>query len=309
MRSDDLRALVTVVETGSVTAAARAVGCSQPTLSRQLQRLEADVGTRLLQRHATGSRLTVAGEQVHEFARERLAAEDALRAELRGGDMRPRGTVRVIASTTPGDYLVPELIAGFFEVHPAVRVEVEIADSAAVPGAILDRRADVGFAGRANPDERLTHTPVASDEVVLAVPADHPLACLDVVPLSALAGTRLIWREDGSGTQRTFMEALARAGLELPGGSSTASLGSTHAVVSAVATGLGIGVVSHRAVVGHAGGRVVGLRLEGVDGRRHLWMVTEEGRRRTGPASAFITFTAGVVAGSSAPHERRSRGR
>lgn len=298
MRSDDLRALVTVGETGSVTAAARHLGCSQPTLSRQLQRLEADLDTRLLQRHATGAELTTAGQQAYEFARERLAAEDALRLELRGGDTRLVGTVRVIASTTPGDYLVPGLIGGFFERHPAVRVEVEIADSAAVPGAILDHRADVGFAGRANPDERLTHTPIASDEVVLAVPATHPLAGLEVVGLSALAGTRLIWREDGSGTQRTFMEALARAGLELPAGSSSVSLGSTHAVVSAVEAGLGIGVVSQRAVAGHAGGRVVGLRLEGVDVRRHLWMVTENGRRPPGPASAFIAFASDLVAGS-----------
>lgn len=297
MRTEDLVALQAVADTGSVTDAARRLGRSQPTLSRQVQRLEADLGTPLLERHPLGMRLTAAGERVSQFARERLAAEDALRAELSEGASQLRGVVRILASTTPGEYLVPELVAGFSDLHPGVRVEVEVHDSAAVPGAVLDRRADVGFAGRANPDERLTHTPVVPDEIVLAVPGAHPLADHPAVPLSALAGERLIWREDGSGTQRTFMEALARAGHELPAGSSTASLGSTQAVVSAVQAGLGIGVVSHRAVAAHPGGQVVAVRLDGIPVRRHLWLVYETGRPRPSPQAAFITFVAGVVAG------------
>lgn len=302
MRTEDLVALQAVADTGSVTGAAERLGRSQPTLSRQVQRLEADLGTPLLERHPLGMQLTPAGERVSQFARERLAAEDALRAELREGASELRGVVRILASTTPGEYLVPQLVAGFSELHPAVRVEVEVADSAAVPGAVLDRRADVGFAGRANPDERLTHAPVVPDEIVLAVPGTHPLASHEAVPLSALAGERLIWREDGSGTQRTFMEALAGAGYALPAGSSTASLGSTQAVVSAVQAGLGIGVVSHRAVVAHPGEQVVAVRLADVPIRRHLWLVYETGRPRPSPQAAFITFVAGVGAGGGVSH-------
>jgi DNA-binding transcriptional LysR family regulator len=304
MRSEDLSVFQAVVDAGNVTAAADRLGRSQPTLSRQLQRLEADLGTSLLERHPQGMRLTPAGERVAEFARERLAAEEALRAELREGGAQLHGVVRIIASTTPGDYLVPQLVARFAELHPAVRVEVEVGDSAAVPGAVLDRRADVGFAGRANPDERLTHTPVARDEIVLAVPAGHPLASYGAVSLSALEGERLIWREDGSGTQRTFMEALAQAGCELPAGSSTASLGSTQAVVSAVQAGLGIGVVSHRAIADHPAEQVAAVRIAGIPIRRHLWMVYETGRPRPGPQAAFITFVAGVVAGGGGDVDR-----
>lgn len=301
MRSEDLIAFETVAEAGSVTTAARRLGCSQPTLSRQLQRLEADLGAHLLQRHAQGMRLTAAGERMLAFARERLAEEDALRAELREGDGELRGVVRIVASTTPSDYLVPGFVARFAERYPAVRTEVTVGDSAQVPGALLDRRADVGFAGRANPDQRLTHLPVAPDEIVLAVPRSHPLAGEPAAPLSALEGERLIWREEGSGTQRTFMEALARAGVALPAGSSTASLGSTQAVMAAVDAGLGIGIVSRRAVVDGPGAGVVAVRIEGVPVRRQLWMVYETGRLRPAQQAAFITFVSGLVAARPDP--------
>lgn len=297
MRTEDLAALETVADAGSVTAAAQRLGRSQPAVTRQLQRLETDLGAALLERRGHGVRLTGQGERVVAFARERLAAEEALRAELVGDSPSLRGLVRIIASTTPGDYLVPELVARFSEHHPAVRTEVEVADSAAVPGAVLDRRADVGFAGRANPDDRLVHVPVATDEIVLAVPGRHPLAVHGHVPVTALAGERLIWREEGSGTQRTFMEALASAGWELPAGSATASLGSTQAVVSAVQAGLGIGVVSERALAGQRAEEVAAVRLEGVPVRRHLWMVHERRAQRPGPQAAFISFVAGVVSG------------
>lgn len=276
---------------GSLTAAARRLGCSQPGLSRRLQRLEADLGVRLLERSTAGVHPTAAGARVLVFAEEILDAVTALRGEL-GGDPAPlHGTVRIVASTTPGDYVVPQLVARFNERYPSVSAEVIAADSAAVPITLLEHRADVGFAGRKNPDKRLTHVPVATDEIVLAVPTGHALADPDGVALSALAGERLIWREEGSGTQRTFCDAVAAAGDELPAGSSTLSVGSSQAVVSAVAAGLGIGVVSRRAVAAYQG-QVVAVRVAGMPVVRLLWLVYETQRRRPAHLAAFIADAA-----------------
>lgn len=291
MRTGDLDALRAAVATGSLTAAAQALGCSQPGLSRRLQRLEGDLGTRLLERSTAGVQLTAAGARVLVFAEEILDAVTALRGELDGHTAPLHGTVRIVASTTPGDYVVPQVVARFNERYPSVSAEVIAADSAAVPAALLEHHADVGFAGRKNPDRRLTYVPVASDEIVLAVPTDHPLAGTEGIALSALAGERLIWREDGSGTQRTFCDAVAAAGEELPAGSSTLSVGSSQAVVSAVAAGLGIGVVSVRAVAGHPG-QVVAVRVAGMPVVRRLWLVYETDRRRPAHLAAFIAYAA-----------------
>lgn len=298
MRTDDLDALRAAATAGSLTAAAQELGCSQPGLTRRLQRLEVDLGVRLLERSTAGVQPTAAGARVLTFAEEVLDAVEALRGELHGQRAPLHGTVRIVASTTPGDYVVPRFVAGFNERYPSVSVEVLAADSAAVPGTLLEHRADVGFAGRKNPDRRLTHVPVATDEIVLAVPAGHRLADADAVALSALAGERLIWREEGSGTQRTFCDAVAAAGDELPEGSSTLSVGSSQAVVSAVAAGLGIGVVSLRAVTAQRG-EVVAVRVAGMPVVRQLWLVYETERRRPPHLAAFI-------ADATAAHEVRS---
>lgn len=289
----DLDALVTlcaVADAGSLSAASSRLDASQPTVSRRIQRLEAELGTALLARGGRGVRLTAAGELTVAFARTTLAAHEQLRSALAEGRAPLRGSIRIIASTTTGDYLVPELVARFTERHPQVRADVVLADSAAVPGALLTGHADVGFSGRKNPDRRLVHTPIARDEIVLAAPADHPFAASGHVPLEALADERLIWREDGSGTQRTFMEALAARGVELPPGSASASLGSTQAVVSAVAAGLGVGVVSIRALRHHEG--VVAVRVDGLPIVRDLWLVHEADVRRAAHLEAFLGFVA-----------------
>lgn len=285
MHIADLQALQAAVETGSVSAAARRLRASQPAVTRRLQRLEADLGVRLLERSPTGVEPTAAGRCAARSAEDILAAVARLRLEV-AGQAPLLGTVRVVASTTPGDHLVPALVAGFAEKHPGVRVDVLAADSADVPAALLGRRADVGFTGRRDPDPRLVHVPVATDEVVLAVRADHRLAGAGSVSVAELAGERMVWREPGSGTQRSFLEALADAGQALEEGAPAVTVGSGAAVVSAVRAGSGIGVVSRRAVEATAG--VVALRIDDRPVLRQLWMVRLADRRQPEQVRALL---------------------
>ena len=293
MRTDDFEALQAAAETGSLSAAARRLGCSQPGLSRRLQRLEGELGHRLLERSAAGVDPTAAGRRALRCADEVLAAVASLCSDLQAGPLPLAGTVVVVASTTPADHLVPAWVAAFSAEHPAVRVDVLPADSAEVPAALLERRADVGFTGRCEPDSRLTYVPVADDEVVVAVRSDHRLAGARSVPLSALAGERLVWREQGSGTQRSFLDAVDAAGQRLPAGSTTAGVRSGAAVIAAVRAGSGVGVVSLRAV--DAAAQVVALRIEGVPVLRRLWLVHETGRRRSEQVLAFQAHGAAQV--------------
>ena len=291
MRIGDLEAFQAAVETGSVSAAARRLRASQPAVTRRLQRLEADLGVQLLARSAAGVEPTAAGVRASRCAEEVLAALARLRAELGERSLRLGGTVRVVASTTPGDHLVPGLVAAFAETHPGVQVDVLAADSAAVPAALLEHRADVGFTGRREPDPRLTHVPVATDEVVLAVRTDHPLAARGSVPLSALRGERMVWREHGSGTQRSFLEALAAAGRVLEQDTAAVHVGSGQAVVSAVRAGSGIGIVSRRAV--EAANGVVALRIDQTPVLRRLWMVHRTAGHRPDQVAAFLAHAVG----------------
>lgn len=292
-----LRALCAAADAGSLTAAARQLGLTQPGLSRRIQRLEDELGARLLERAGRGVRLTPAGQRFREFATRTLAAYEAVRTELASGQTPLSGVIRIIASTTPGEYLVPALASRFTEMNPEVSCQVAVADSAAVADELVEGRADVGFSGHRSGDGRLTEVAVARDEIVLAVPAGHRLARFRSVPAEALDGERLIQREEGSGTQSTFLEALAEHAVELPVRSPTVRLGSTQAVLSAVDAGMGIGLVTQWALDHHRPARVTPLRIAGVPVFRDLFVVHETARQRPAHVEAFLAFVSAGVGG------------
>lgn len=290
MDLSQLRALCESVDAGSLTEASRRLGLSQPGLSRQVQRLEDEVGTRLLTRHASGVRPTPAGERLVEFARRTLASFEALRAEMRESGPPLSGRLAIVASTTPGEYVVPTLVSAFIDLHPNVSADVQVTDSQEVAGQLLERRADVGFSGHRSEEPRLAHVPVAQDEIVLAIPAGHHLSAVEVIDPDQLDGERLIQREPGSGTQRTFFEALRARGTHLPVRLSSVTFGSTQAVLSAVEAGLGLGLVTTRALEHHRPATVTAARVAGPRVVRHLFLVHEPAREHPARVEAFIRF-------------------
>ncbi|MEX0761093.1 MAG: LysR family transcriptional regulator [Dehalococcoidia bacterium] len=286
----ELRAFCAVAEEGSFTSAARRLGMSQPGLSRQVQRLERELGASLLERGGPAIRLTAAGERVLKFASKTINEYDALIRHAANGAAALSGVVRIVASTTPGEYLAPSLAARFTETNPEVRTQIFVTDSSVVPCELLERRWDVGFVGCRADQPGLVHVPMARDEVVLAAPASHPFARSGTVTAEQLADEKLIQREDGSGTHRTVVEALAERGLSLPSRQPVMSLSSTQAIVSAVDAGLGVGFVSTRALERHQPARVAAVRLEGAPIIRDLYLVYESARPRPPHVQAFIDF-------------------
>jgi DNA-binding transcriptional LysR family regulator len=278
MNIAQLTTFVAVIETGSLTSAARRTGVTQPGVTRQMQRLEMELGVTLLERMPTGVRSSPEGERFLAFARETLEGYAELIGAIQDPTTPLEGRLRIIASTTPGEYLVPELATTFSQSHPAVTTEVFVTDSTVVIDEMLERRWDIGFVGRPTDHRRLACTPIATDEIVLAVPGDHPFAKQEDVSLKDLARVRIIEREGGSGTWLTVQDQLHALGLEIPAYDASIVLGSTQAIVSAVDAGLGVGFVTRRALERHDASRVVGMRITESRFMRSLYMVHEQGR-------------------------------
>ncbi len=286
-----LRTFCTVARTGSFTEAAKMLDLSQPGVSRQVQRLEQEIGGRLLVRGGRGVTLTDTGARLLEFATDTLASYDDFLSAGDAGASRLSGAIRIIASTTPGEYLAPGLVAAFSSQNPGVNTEVFVADSALVAGELLEGRWDVGFTGLRAADSKLVHYAIASDEIVLAAPVSHRFANEEEIDVAALAGERLIQREDGSGTQATVRDALRSRGASLPEQQAAMSLGSTQAIVQAVDSGLGVGFVTLRALEAHRAARVAAVRMKGGPIMRDLYMIYEPARRHSEQVRAFIDFT------------------
>ncbi|NQW19954.1 MAG: LysR family transcriptional regulator [Chloroflexi bacterium] len=289
MNIAELEALKAVAETGSFTRAADRLGMSQPGLSRQIQRLERQLGTRLLERRGTGALLTEAGKESMEFAIRTISDFGALVSRFGPDPSALTGVIRIVASSTPAEYLVPALVSEFTRLHTGISVEVLVADSAQVARRLGERQADLGISGMPSTTIGYSAISLAKDEVILAVSSQHRFADQKSITIDQLRDENIIEREGGSGTWQTVVHALSASGIELPEHKVSMTLGSTQAVVAAVAQNLGVGFVTSHAVNSH-NGKVVAVRIDGVSFERDLNLVFETGRVRGRHSQAFIDF-------------------
>jgi DNA-binding transcriptional LysR family regulator len=292
MNLEHLHTLISVVEYGSLSAAARARRISQPAVTKQVQRMEAEMDMILLLR---GPRrrveLTPAGERVLAFARETLARYEALEQELAVLKEVGAGTLVLAASTISGEYVLPGLLAAFRQDYPNIEIEMTVSDTARVAHRLLNKEADVGMVGSPvnRPDLRLER--LVRDEIVLAIPPCHDFAGRHRLKVEELRGQPLILREEGSGTRHSVEAALVAAGLSLPRENVVLTLGSTQAVLQAVEQGLGLGFVSARAAApAQSGGRVACAGLDGVDLGRDLYLAYLPGRIGDPLVARFLEF-------------------
>lgn len=292
MNLDHLRTLVYIVEQGSLSAAARARRISQPAVTKQVQRMESELGMALLIRGPKREvELTPAGARVLAFAQETLANLEALERDLATFKEIGEGTLSLAASTIPGEYLLPGLLAAFRAEYPQLEVRMTVSDTAEVASRLLADEADVGVIGSVIKRPGLRLERLADDEIVLAVPPGHPFAGKWQVTVDELRDQPLILREEGSGTRRSVEAALSKAGLSLPQQNVKLILGSTQAILQAVEQGLGLGFVSVRAATrAQADGHLACVRLAGVDLGRDLYLAFQPQRAGDPLVARFVSF-------------------
>lgn len=283
---DSLQLLIEVAETGSLGRAAQRHGLSQPAVSARVQAMERLVGFPLLSRGARGSTLTPAGALLVEWTRDVLGAAEVLEAGI--GSLRDeRATrLRVAASLTVAEHLLPGWLVRLAATHPGTAVSLTATNSAEVAAKVLAGAADVGFIEGPDLPAGLQEQVVARDRLVLVVPSNHPWTRRrKPVDAADLAATRLVQREPASGTRTSLERALA--GLE-PLATPLLELSTSTAVRSAVAAGAGPAVLSDLAVRDDLStGRLVQVAVRGVDLTRRLRAVWPVGTRLP-PAAADL---------------------
>lgn len=135
-----IQAFLAVAEGGSLSAAARHTGQSQPTLGRQIRQLEDSLHVSLFTRHARGLSLSAEGQAILPFARQMQASMQEIGLTVAGRDAGLSGTVRITASQIVSQYILPPIIAGLRHDHPSVTIELVATDST---DNLLFREADI----------------------------------------------------------------------------------------------------------------------------------------------------------------------
>jgi molybdate transport repressor ModE-like protein len=284
---DSLALLLEVAATGSLGRAARAHGLSQPAVSARVQGMERLVGFPLVTRTARGSFLTPAGALLADWAREVLQAAAVLEAGL--GSLRSgrEGRLRVAASLTVAEHLLPRWLVRLAAAHPDAAVSLDARNSTEVAAAALAGEVELGFIEGPGLPDGLQDRVVARDHLVVVVAPGHPWARRRQ-PLEAqeLATTRLVEREPTSGTRTSLEVALARYG---PRARPLLELSTGSAVRATVLAGAGPGVLSDLAVHDDvAAGRLREIPVTGADLTRRLRAVWPTGQRLNGPARDLL---------------------
>ncbi|GAB2907160.1 LysR family transcriptional regulator [Streptomyces mayteni] len=288
---ESLRLLVLVGDVGSLSGAAARLGLTQPSASKRLSTLERRLGLVLVERSRRGSRLTDAGRAVAGWAQQVLQDLDALLTGAEALRTKRDAELRVAASMTVAEYLVPGWLGELRRLRPELYVGLQVTNSEHVPELLREGVVDLGFVESPRAPAGLPTRRVAHDRLLVVVAPDHPWARRRR-PLSVaeLAAAPLVLRERGSGTRETLDEALRRAGAAEP--RPLLELGSATAVRNAVIAGTGPAVISELAVRTDLGDRrLVAVEVEGLELRRVLRAVWAAERPLAGPAAELLAVS------------------
>jgi molybdate transport repressor ModE-like protein len=237
--------LVSVAEAGSIRQAALRHHISQPAASVRIRELERVLGLRLVERETTGARLTADGLAIVGWADQVLSAMRTLTSGAQALRLDQNSQLRLAASLTVAEYLLPVWLAPLYASLPAA-VSLRMANSDEVAELFGRDEVDLGFVEGPSLPAGLQGRTVYRDELVVVVSPAHPWARRRT-PITAemLAQTPLVSREHGSGTRQVLEAALAEHHLAPQ---VAVEFSSTTAIKAAVAAGLGPAVLSRLAV-------------------------------------------------------------
>ncbi len=279
-----LKLIIALADSGSVSGAARAMHVTQPTVSMQLKEIAQAVGMPVHEVIGRQVFLTDAGRELAATARAIADEWEALEQKFDAMRGLTRGRLRVSVVNT-AKYFIPRLLAGFCAHHPEIDISLEVQNRDGVVARLRDNRDDLYIMSMPPADMDLEDSVFMPNPLLLVAPPGHPLARRRALPLEKLADERFILREQGSGTRmatdQVFRDLGFRPRLRL-------EMGSNEAIRQSVAGGLGVAVLSAHALgEGHPEDTVAVLDVQGFPVHSQWHVVYPKGKRLSPIAAVF----------------------
>ena len=287
----ELAAFVAAVDTGSVQGAADSLQLTQSAATKRIQALERHLGGTLLERGRFGARPTELGRVIYLPAKQALAQLESVTQAAAASHAGSSVTLRLSASHTIGEFLLPDWLSEFRAERPDVYPQLEIVNSQGVLDAIRDGRSDIGFVEGLDRLGGLESLIVARDALVVVIATGHRWARRRSVAARELPSQTYLSRETASGTRAVAAAELTPA-LEAA---------SAQSLKRALAAG-GFTLMSHLAIAAEQrAGTLAGIPVRGLDLGRELHAVRRRRPASTGAARSFWRWLAQTTAQDAAP--------
>ena len=215
MQTRTSRYFIALAQHSSMRDAAEALHVAQSALSRQIAKIEEEFGTPMFERHARGVRLTQAGEIYLRYARDQLAEEEQMREDLGVVKGLHQGTLRIHAIESLARSILPPLLAAFREAHPGIKIQVVIAGSDEIIGAVREVVTDIGIGYFSQPAPEIEIRAIMREPLVALVAARHPLAKLKQISLQEAAAYPVALTSKSSRSRTLIDTACWQAGVSL----------------------------------------------------------------------------------------------
>lgn len=255
MENFRLKVFRAVAEAMSFRKAAEVLHLSQPAVSQQIRALEKEVGVQLFDRAGGNARgtqisLTEAGRVLLQYAQRAAALMAEAESAIAALNKEVAGELKLGASTTVAQYLLPRILGAFLKQYPHVRLSMMSGNTEQVAEAAATGRVALGMIEGPVMRRDLKTERMAPDELVLVVNPTHEWAQQKspVSPME-LTNVSMLMRERGSGSRRVVERAFKDLGISLKTLNIAMELDSTEAILSAVEAGLGVGFVSRWAAM------------------------------------------------------------
>jgi len=241
MYYDALKTFVTLVEVKNFTKTAEILSMSQPNVSLHIKNLENEFQTTLIERSPKFLKITPTGELLYERAKQILMIYEQTKQEILEHHNLIRGELKIGASFTIGEYILPSLLIKLQTDFPELEIHVVIGNTEEIAGLVRLLEVDIGLIEGQTNEKDINVEPFMKDELYIVASPKHPLSMKDIVTISDLQNQTWITREVGSGTREYFNHVISANGLKLK---SVLTISSNQGIKETLINGYGLSILS-----------------------------------------------------------------
>ncbi|WP_457625694.1 LysR substrate-binding domain-containing protein [Persephonella sp.] len=280
-----LKIFKTVADTKSFSKAAELLFLSQPTVTLQIKKIENYLGITLFRRDKKGVILTEEGKILYEYASKILDDYNLLEEGLSNLKENLQRSLRIGASTTIGDFLLPDILPSFLGKKEDIKVNLFVGNSKEIEEGILSKTFYIGLIEDEVHSNKYEQFEFFSDEIILIASKDTDIP--DMVAPKDLQNYRFVFREQGSGTRNIVEKKLEKEGVKIK---ADIEISSSKAIARLVANSHYLSFVSRLVVKNLLGIHLKEIKIEGIKFTRKFYCITQKNIRLPKIDREFVNY-------------------